>query len=125
MKNTRKINLSRFLLFQTEYNERRPHEALGQHTPASIYVPSFRPYPTRLPELHYPDYFERRQVRASGVVYRGNGQVYVSHQLNGEIVGLEEVDDGLWDVYFGPIRLGRFNMREGKGKKTRYWSLKV
>lgn len=111
--------------FQTEYNEQRPHEALGQHTPASVYVSSSRPYPARLPELHYPDYFERRLVRASGVIYRGNGQVYVSHQLNGEIVGLEEVDDGLWDVYFGPIRLGRFNIREVKGRKTSYWSLKV
>lgn len=26
----------------------------------------------------------------------------------GEYVGLEEVDDGIADVYFGPLRLGRF-----------------
>ena len=28
-----------------------------------------------------------------------------------EYVGLEEVDDGLWDVYFGPVKLGRMNER--------------
>jgi hypothetical protein len=26
-------------------------------------------------------------------------------------VGLVEIDDGEWDVYFGPLRLGRFHER--------------
>ena len=25
----------------------------------------------------------------------------------GEYVGLEEIDDGVWNVYFGPMKLGR------------------
>ncbi len=25
----------------------------------------------------------------------------------GEYVGLEEADDGIWNVYFGPLKLGR------------------
>ena len=29
----------------------------------------------------------------------------------GEYVGLEEIDDGVWNVYFGPLKLGRFNER--------------
>jgi hypothetical protein len=33
-------------------------------------------------------------------------------------VGLEEIDDGLWNVYFGPLKLGRLHERhmriEGK-----------
>jgi hypothetical protein len=28
-----------------------------------------------------------------------------------ELVGLVEIDDGEWDVYFGPLRLGRFHER--------------
>ncbi len=28
------------------------------------------------------------------------------HVLAGETVGLEEIDDGLWDVYFGRLKLG-------------------
>ena len=30
---------------------------------------------------------------------------------SGEYVGLEEVGDGLWDVYFGALRLGRLHER--------------
>ena len=29
----------------------------------------------------------------------------------GEYVGLEEIDDGIWDVYFGTLKLGRLNER--------------
>jgi putative transposase len=36
--------------FQREYNEERPHEALGYRTPASLYAASARVYPSRLPE---------------------------------------------------------------------------
>ena len=35
----------------------------------------------------------------------------MTHTLAGEYVGLEEVDDGLWDVYLGPLKLGRMNER--------------
>ena len=29
----------------------------------------------------------------------------------GEYVGLEEIDDGVWNVYFGPLKLGRLHER--------------
>jgi len=29
----------------------------------------------------------------------------------GEYVGLEEIDDGIWNVYFGPLKLGRLRER--------------
>jgi len=35
----------RFARFASDYNEERPHEALGQRTPASVYEPSARPMP--------------------------------------------------------------------------------
>jgi transposase InsO family protein len=38
----------RFDRMRREFNEVRPHEALGQHPPARVYVASPRPYPTRL-----------------------------------------------------------------------------
>ena len=37
--------------------------------------------------------------------------VNVSQTLGEECVGLVEIDDGEWDVYFGPLRLGRFHER--------------
>ncbi len=33
----------------------------------------------------------------------------MSHVLGGEYVGLEEIDNGLWDVCFGPLKLGRLD----------------
>jgi len=35
----------------------------------------------------------------------------VSQALGEESVGLVEIDEGDWDVYFGPLRLGRFHER--------------
>lgn len=98
--------------FRQEFNYARPHEALGQETPASVYQPSFRPYPRRIPELLYPPHFERRLVSRNGGIRWGCGWVNVSQVLSEEYVGLEEVDDGVWSVYFGPLLLGRFDERD-------------
>ena len=120
-----KAQQRRFDAFRAEYNEQRPHEALGQQTPSSQYTPSPRPYPEHLPELHYPDYYEVRKVSSNGVVYWHNKLVYVSHLLKGEQVGLEEIDAGIWQVYFGPVTLGRFDERNIKGKTVPYITVKV
>jgi hypothetical protein len=37
----------------------------------------------------------------------------VSQVLHGERVGLEEIDEGVWSVYFGPRLLGRILERPG------------
>jgi hypothetical protein len=36
-----------------------------------------------------------------------------------EEIGLEEIDDGLWMVHFGPIRLGVLDERHGRIEATR------
>jgi transposase InsO family protein len=94
--------------FRIEYNEFRPHEALGQQRPTSHYRPSHRPYPYEIAELEYPPHFELRKVSNNGGIRWRSGWVNVSHVLAGEHVGLEEVDFEVWSVYFGPLLLGRF-----------------
>jgi transposase InsO family protein len=101
----------RFNRFRHEYNDDRPHEALNQETPASVYRPSGRELPRQLPPLEYPGHYEVRLVsRNSGIRWKKRW-VCVTHTLAGEHVGLEEVGDGLWDVYFGPLKLGRLDER--------------
>ncbi len=101
----------RFNRFRAEYNDERPHEALDQETPGSLYHPSPRALPRTLAPLEYPGHFEVRLVsRNSGIRWKKHW-VCVTHTLAGEYVGLEEVDDGLWDVYFGPVKLGRMDER--------------
>lgn len=102
----------KFNHFREEFNQERPHEALEMHTPASCYEPSPREMPTKLPPLEYPDRFEVRYVSANGGIrWKKHAWVNVSTVCIGEYVGLEEIDDGEWDVYFGPLRLGRLHDR--------------
>lgn len=111
--------------FCEEYNEQRPHEALGQETPASHYTVSPREFPQRLPEMHYPDYYEVKRVTNNGVIYWRNRLVYVSHLLEDECIGMEEVADGQWDIYFGPVKLGSFDERNKKEGARDYLTIKV
>jgi putative transposase len=116
---------AQFDSFCTHYNEQRPHEGLGQRSPQSCYHPSGRPYPERLPELEYPGYFHCQKVSANGIAYWTGRRIYVGYLLAGERVGLEEVGDGIWAVYFGPVRLGTFDERQTKGRLDDYLTLKV
>jgi transposase InsO family protein len=101
----------KFNIFVEEFNNERPHEALDQQTPASCYQPSQREMPNKLPPLVYPDRFEVRYVSANGGIRWNRDWVNVSTVCVGEYVGLEEIDNGIWNVYFGPLKLGRFNER--------------
>lgn len=101
----------KFNRFREEFNNERPHEALDQQTPASVYRRSPREMPDKIPPLEYPDRFELRLVSDNGGIRWNHNWVNVSIVCAGEYVGLEEIDDGLWDVYFGPLKLGRFHER--------------
>ena len=91
--------------FLSAYNTERPHEALGQVPPASLYVPSPRPYPEQLGDIEYPPLTEVRRVRSNGQIKWRGGLVFVSEALVGEMVGITEDKDG-WLVSFGPVPLG-------------------
>jgi putative transposase len=105
---TRRAQQLKFECFREEFNFQRPHEALDMRTPAACYAPSSRKMPHKLPPLEYPDRFEVRYVSANGGIRWNRQWVNVSHVCVGEYVGLEEIDDGVWNVYFGPLKLGRF-----------------
>lgn len=96
----------RFDQFRREYNDERPHESLGQETPASHYSASAREFPSSLPELNYPAHFEVRAVSQSGAINFRARRFQVSTALTNQELGLEETDDDLWTVSFGPLVLG-------------------
>src|SRR5262249_15614826 len=102
----------RFEQFREEYNQQRPHEALGQDTPAQHYVFSSREYPSRLPPAReFPDDWQKRSVRPGGRMKWGGQEVNISRALEGQHVGLEPVDDGRWAVWFQDLELGIFEER--------------
>lgn len=112
-------------VFRQEYNEQRPHEALGQRCPQACYRPSHRAYPERLPEPQYLPYLEVHRVAQNGLLYWRGLRIYVGYLLAGQLVGLEPVADAIWDVYFGPIRIGTFDQRNTKGRLDDYLTLNV
>ena len=103
-----------FDAFRHRFNSERPHEALGDATPASCYTPSPRPYRTMLEPIVYPGHFERRLVSRNGGIRWNNRWVNASHLLAELEIGFEAIDDGLWDVFFGPVWLGRFHEEVGR-----------
>ncbi len=104
----------RFAIWRREYNEERPHAALAARTPAMVYVPSPRVFPATVAPVSYPGHFETRHVMSNGCVKWGGRVVSVSAVLEHQDIGLEELADGIWAVYFGPLRLGTFDERGGR-----------
>jgi len=98
--------------FQREYNEARPHEALGQQTPASQYSASPRPYPARVPEPEYGRDLQVRRVRASGEFSWQGKDVFLSETLIGERVGLQPMDDRYWLVQFAAFPIACFDSQQ-------------
>jgi transposase InsO family protein len=96
----------RFAAFGRDFNEQRPHQALGQRTPASVYQPSLRSMPVQLPEPNYPAEAAVRQVRSNGEIKWQGGFVHISSALAGEAVALEETDHGHWHVRFFDVPIG-------------------
>lgn len=94
-----------FDAFRQEYNNERPHQALQQQSPASVYRHSERPFPIRLPQIDYPEHFATRKVHPQGDLCWNYHQIYLSSTLADEYVGFDQVDDHLWQIYFGPIHL--------------------
>jgi putative transposase len=98
--------LARLRSFQRLYNEERPHQALGNDTPAAHYSASPRCFDGVLRAPSYGADLDVRYVRHNGEIRWLGGTVYISEALVGEPVGLIEDDDGDWNVSYGPIALG-------------------
>ena len=98
-------NRLQFDRFRNEFNNLRPHESLGQRTPASIYTVSPREYPLRQPEVEYPEGMIIRRVRSTGCIRFRGRLLFVSESLIGEPVALEHLDDHHLALYYGPIPL--------------------
>lgn len=101
-----------FDAFRHEYNEERPHEALGQTTPSSPYDVSPRPYPSRLLFPEYPGHCLVKTVTTPGTFRFGKRLVYIANALTNQQIRLEETDDGCWSVYFHRVLLATLYERD-------------
>lgn len=103
---------ARFEAFRLDYNHERPHQALGQRCPATVYRRSPRPLPEALPEPDYPSQADIRRVRSSGEIKWGGGMIYVSEALIGEWVAIEETETGELQMRFYDKPIGVIDPRQ-------------
>ena len=85
--------------FRKEYNEVRPHQALGMRTPASVWERSQRAYNPDPPPWDYGQGAELRRVNKDGDIWIGNRPWVLSSALALETVQLQRVDQKIL-IYF-------------------------
>lgn len=111
---TRRSQQRRFDAFRTRYNTERPHEALQNETPHSRWHASPRAFPERRTMPDYPAHMEVRRISSTGTFSLLGRPFFVTELLRGEDLGLEEVDDGLWNLVYYRTLLGRIDRRTGQ-----------
>ena len=72
-----------------------------------MYEASKKVMPEEAPPLVYPALFETGLVSKNSGIRWNSQWAAVSQTCAGLHAGLEQVDHGLWDVYLGPVKLGR------------------
>ena len=93
--------------FRKKYNTYRPHEAWDDDKPVNHYSRSLREYPERIEPYVYPDHFILKNVTKNGAFrWPGDKWVYVSTSIPNQYVGLEELDDGFYCVWYCNVKLG-------------------
>ncbi len=103
--NAPRTTAARFDRFLCRFNNERPHEALGNATPASLYTPSSRRLPMLIPSFQYP-FCETRLVDESGAIRWGRRRLFIGGALANEVVGVQRVGEHYLEILFGPITLG-------------------
>lgn len=95
--------------WRQEFNHVRPHEALGGKTPADMYQRSERRYDAPL-LASYPAHFTVKRVYRNGAITFARESYHVSLSLAGYTIGLEQLDDLRWRIWFHHIDCGELEV---------------
>ena len=99
---------AKFDVFNDEFNNERPHEALGMKYPSEVYSQSSRRY-QGLPPLEYPLHDRTVNVTCCGRICIGKKKINLSQVFAGQALGLKQVSDESWLVTFIDYDLGYFD----------------
>ena len=102
-----------FELWRREFNEERPHEALGMRTPSEVYRDSERAYTGSPDKLCYEGIASRR-VGPKGIITFEGRRVFLSSALAGWDVGLAPRPEGGLEVLFARLALGVLTPSSGE-----------
>jgi len=102
-----------FNRFIKEYNDERPHEALGMAAPSQVYKKSNRPFPNEIEEWDYPGDYLVKYVCRNGAIRVGHDKwLFVGTALNEKRVGLEQLEEDIYRLYFRDFFLGYLDVKE-------------
>jgi hypothetical protein len=82
----------------------------NNETPGSVYQPSTKMFPRAVAEYVYPNGFVTRRVNNSGDISWHNDRVFISEVFRFEELGLEEVEDRFYEVFFREVEIGEFDV---------------
>ncbi len=93
--------------FMREYNEVRPHEALGMVVPKSVHEKSNRSYSNKIVDWEYPAEYLVKHVCGNGNIRSGKKRwIPISTALSNKNIGLEELGERIFRIWFRDFILG-------------------
>ena len=95
--------------FRRDYNEERPHQALGMKPPGTVYVPSSKRYPCGLIAPQAPSWAQLHVVQRDGSIRWGRKRLFISSALWGQRVHTDPIGKTTWSVSLGHLELGHFD----------------
>ena len=98
-----------FDVWRREYNHERPHEALRQRPPATVYSVSSRRYPRPLVEHERAPFVAAVRIDKHGYIKWHRRNLFISSALRHEHIEIAIDDDGRWSVHWGAIPLGHLD----------------
>ena len=107
------LHQKEFDRWRKEFNNERPHEALGMKTPAMVYTESENKYDGIIEDLEYPDNFRTRLVNNRGYISIKRRMFFIGNPFMGYYVGIRPQKDGQQNVWFGDYFLGFLDMDTG------------
>jgi putative transposase len=96
-------------LWRADFNNCRPHEALGMKTPAQVYKSNPESYSGKVVELVYPQHMIVRTVSGRGFFKLQGKLLPISVALAGFAIGVDPTKGPPYDIWFGHRRLGSVN----------------
>jgi transposase InsO family protein len=100
-----------FDAWRDQYNQIRPHEALGQEPPISRFAISGRSYPETLPEIDYEPGDRVLKVTGKGMISVKGCWRYISEGLIGQRIALRPTTtDGVLAVFYCHQEVGQINL---------------
>jgi putative transposase len=91
------------------YNNLRPHESLGQKTPARFYRKTGRRFPRTLRRHEYPRHYHVRKVRSNGEVRWKGRKRFIGEAFVKQSIALKQLRRGVHAVYFTNILIGHLH----------------